>query len=133
MKNQSQNTVETERILVVDDEPQVLKVMTRMLEFSGYKVVAKEDSVEALETFGEAPHSFNAVFTDMCMPHMNGDVLSSRMKEIRPDIPIIMCTGYSEVFSEDKAKEAGLAGYLQKPIYHKKMVETLRQALAPAK
>ncbi|MBI9076256.1 MAG: response regulator [Desulfatibacillum sp.] len=133
MKSQTENMEEKELILVVDDEPQVLKVMKRMLEFSGYSVVAREDSVEALEIFGEAPYSFNAVFTDMCMPNMDGDVLSMRMKEIRPDIPIIMCTGYSELFSEDKAREAGLAGYLQKPIYHKQMVETLRQALAPAK
>lgn len=133
MDSQSQTTKEKERILVVDDEPQVLKVMKRMLEFSGYSVIAKEDSVEALETFGQAPDSFNAVFTDMCMPNMDGDILSRRLKEIRPDIPIIMCTGYSEVFSEDKAREAGLAGYLQKPIYHKTMMETLRQALAPVK
>ncbi|WP_028316855.1 response regulator [Desulfatibacillum aliphaticivorans] len=129
MNVQSHDIADKERILIVDDEPQVLKVMKRMLEFSGYTVTAMENSVEALQTFGEAPDSFNAVFTDMCMPQMNGDVLSSRMKEIRPDIPIILCTGYSELFSEEKAREAGLAGYLQKPIYHKQMVETLRQAL----
>ena len=129
MTVQSPDIINKERILVVDDEPQVLTVMKRMLEFSGYTVVAKEDSVEALQAFGDAPDSFKAVFTDMCMPQMNGDVLSSRMKEIRPDIPIILCTGYSELYSEDKAREAGLAGYLQKPIYHKQMVETLRQAL----
>lgn len=103
----------SERILVVDDEPNILMLEKTMLERLGYKVTAIDNSQTLLETFTKSPYAFDAVITDMTMPKMTGDILAQKMMEIRPDIPAVLYTGFSEKMSEEKAKKIGL-----KEIYH---------------
>ena len=118
-----------ERILVVDDEPLVVKTIKEMLERLGYDITTKTSSVEALEMFRAAPHSFNAVITDMTMPDMTGVQLSKNLMEIRPDIPIIILTGFNGKINEEKAGELGISGFLMKPVEKRKLAEMARKVL----
>ncbi len=90
-----------ERILFVDDEDFQADIGKRMLERLGYRVTAKTNSVEALDLFRQTPDEFDLVITDMTMPDMTGDVLARKLISIRPDIPIIVCTGYSARINPD--------------------------------
>lgn len=85
-----------ERILLVDDEEPVLKMISQILERFGYKVHAFDMSTDALNCFRAAPHEFDLIMTDMTMPVMSGDKLVYEAKTIRPDIPVILCTGLHE-------------------------------------
>jgi PAS domain S-box-containing protein len=93
-----------EHILFVDDDEQIVNVVQQILERLGYHVAARTSSVEALEAFQAQPEKFDLVITDMTMPNMIGTELAKRLIDIRPDIPIILCTGFSEAISEEKAK-----------------------------
>jgi hypothetical protein len=86
-----------EHILVVDDQQLIVDMERKMLERLGYHVTARTSSTEALEAFRMQPDKFNMVITDMTMPNMRGDQLAEKMIEIRPDIPVILCTGFSEM------------------------------------
>ena len=97
----------TESILFVDDEKAAVDVMQSMLEKLGYKVTARTSSIEALEAFKNAPNGFDLVITDMTMPNMTGKSLAKELMTIRPDTPIVLCTGFSEKIDEKKAKEMG--------------------------
>ncbi len=118
-----------ERILLVDDESPIAESMQKMLEFHGYHVTAKTSSVEALETFRLAPRDFDLVLTDQTMPHLTGDQLVLEMKKIRPDIPIILCTGFSNTIDEVKARILEIDAFLMKPVLRKELVETIRNVL----
>ena len=118
-----------EQILVVDDEPQIVNFQKQALERLGYRVKAETDSMAALETFGSAPGTFDAVVTDMTMPQMTGDKLARELRKIRPDIPIILCTGYSDKISKKKAKEMGINAFLMKPVGTVDLTGTLRRIL----
>jgi len=118
-----------ERILVVDDEPSVVKAIKDMLERLGYEITTKTSSVEALEMFRSDPHSFDVVITDMTMPKMTGVQLSKNLMEIRADIPIILCTGFSEKISEERARELGIRGYLMKPMVKREIAVMIRKVL----
>ena len=115
--------------LVVDDEPQIVNFQKQVLERLGYRVKAETDSMAALETFGSAPGTFDAVVTDMTMPQMTGDKLVRELRKIRPDIPIILCTGYSDKISKKKAKEMGINAFLMKPVGTVDLTGTLRRIL----
>jgi len=100
-----------------------------MLGRLGYEVVTKQSSIEALELFRAEPDRFDLVITDMTMPHMTGDKLAQEFMKIRPDIPIILCTGHSRLVSEKKAKEIGIKAFVMKPILRRTIAEAIRKAL----
>ena len=119
----------TERILLVDDEKAIIKMEQSMLERIGYTVVASESSTEALKIFRAAPDEFDIIITDMSMPDMPGDILAAEIKKIRKDIPIILCTGFSNKISLAKAENMGFKGFLLKPITIENLSKKIRQAL----
>ena len=92
-------------------------------------MVTKKSSIEALELFRAEPDRFDLVITDMTMPHMTGDKLAKELIKIRPDIPIILCTGHSRLVSEKKAKEIGIKAFVMKPILRRTIAETVRGVL----
>ncbi len=102
-------------VLYVDDEAALVEVGKLMLELLGYRVVATTNSMEALKMFMDRPDELDAVVTDMTMPNMTGVELARKVMEVRPEIPIILCTGYSDLINKEKAKELGIRGFLMKP------------------
>ncbi len=118
-----------ERILLVDDEAAVVHTVGPMLEHLGYEVVARTSSIEALEAFRAQPDKFDLVITDLAMPNMTGDCLAQELRQIRPDEPVVLCTGFSELIDEDKAKAIGIDGYVMKPIVMEDIAETIREVL----
>jgi len=118
-----------ERILLVDDETLLVRVGKKMLSSLGYTVTTVTDSLEALDIFKKDPDRFDLVITDQTMPHLTGYDLSRKILKIRPNLPIILCTGYSESLSTRKARAAGIREYLLKPINRKEIAETVRSVL----
>jgi len=118
-----------ESILFVDDEAGLVEVGQKILEKLGYTVVAKKSSVEALETFRTFPKQFDLVITDLTMPHMTGIQLSKELQNIRPDIPIIICTGFSETITAKHIKDLGIRKLLIKPINKASLAKAIREAL----
>ncbi len=118
-----------ERILFVDDEPSITEMGKQIIERMGYRVVTETDSVKALKRFEEQPDAFDLVITDQTMPVVTGVELSRRLLSIRPDLPIILCTGYSEVVSPQKAREIGIKEFLSKPIVKADLAATIRRVL----
>ncbi len=118
-----------ERILFVDDEEILAQMGKTMLERLGYHVTVRDSSLEALETFQNQPDQFDVVITDQTMPGMTGSDLSRRMLQIRPDIPIILCTGYSTIITEEKAKSMGIKEFAYKPLAKKDIAKLIRKVL----
>jgi PAS domain S-box-containing protein len=123
----------TERILFVDDEPSMVKLVTRILELQGYEVVGKTSSIEALKLFQEEPGNFDLVITDMAMPEIPGDRLALSLIKIRQTIPIIVCTGHSDRLDENRAKKLGIKAYTMKPFVKRDLFKTIRKVLDEAK
>lgn len=121
-----------ERILLVDDEKPVAQLEKQMLERLGYKVTMRYSSLDALEAFKFNPELFDLVISDMSMPAMTGDRLARELIAIRPDIPIIICTGFSERLDKEKAENIGVKGFLMKPIAKAEMAKTVRRVLDEA-
>ncbi|SLM32492.1 putative Related to two-component system sensory/regulatory protein (Ntr family) [Desulfamplus magnetovallimortis] len=119
----------SERILVVDDDETILKMETMFLERIGYNVTNIVGSVRALETFRQNPDNFDLLITDMTMPGMTGVELASEIKKTRPDLPIVICTGYSDLIDMEKSIELGFEGYLQKPVSGYEISSTVRKIL----
>jgi CheY-like chemotaxis protein len=119
----------SERILFIDDEQVLTKIGSRMLEQFGYEVVTRQSSVQALELFRTEPDRFDLVITDMTMPDMTGDKLAREFMKIRPDIPVILCTGHSRLVSKAKAKDMGIRAFVMKPLVMRNLAETVRKAL----
>ena len=115
-----------ERILFVDDEKPLIFVGEKMLRRLGYDVTTRTSSVEALECFRAQPQRFDLVITDQTMPQMTGEEMARQMKQIRPDIPVILCTGFSESFSPGRAQAANIRACLMKPVVMKELAQTLR-------
>jgi PAS domain S-box-containing protein len=118
-----------ERILVVDDEELLAVLQKRLLESLGYKVEAIVDSNKALQTFKERPTDFDLIVTDMTMPRMTGTELSAEISKIRPDIPIILCTGYSELIDQKKASDFGINQFFTKPVGMDELAKAIREEL----
>ncbi len=118
-----------ERILFVDDEQALVDIGRQMLEHLGYKLVTRTSSVEALELFRAEPDAFDLVITDMTMPNMTGEKLAKAMMKIRPDIPIILCTGFSERITEKNAEEIGIKKLAMKPLVMLDLAKSIRTAL----
>jgi PAS domain S-box-containing protein len=118
-----------ERILIVDDEEQLVRMSQQILERLGYHVTARTSSIEALEAFRAAPDKFDLVITDMTMPNMTGVHLAKNLIEIRSDIPVIICTGFSEKISADKATAMGIRGYVMKPVVRSELAKKIREVM----
>lgn len=118
-----------ERILFVDDEASIIEVAWEMLTSLGYRVTSRQSSKEALELFRTQPDSFDLVITDMTMPNIRGDDLAKELLKIRADIPIILCTGFSEMISEDTAKDMGIRHFAMKPLYMNDLAQVIRKTL----
>jgi len=119
----------TERILLVDDEVPIVEMSSRQLEDLGYSVTTSNSSLEALELFRSRPEDFDLVITDMVMPHMSGDKLAAELVAINPDIPVILCTGYTNRSLEDSAAKIGIREFIYKPLVKADMAEIVRQVL----
>jgi signal transduction histidine kinase/ActR/RegA family two-component response regulator len=119
----------TERILFVDDEEYQVEMGKQVLENLGYSVTATTSSQEALKVFGAKPDAFDLVVTDMTMPNMTGEVLATEIMTIRSDVPIILCTGYSEKITPAKAKALGIREVVMKPAVVEEIARTVRRVL----
>ena len=122
-----------EKILFVDDEPDLVFAGKKILEKLGYEVVADTDSRAALQLFMTQPDSFDLVITDQTMPHMTGEMLAREVLKIRADVPIILCSGNglsdSSGFSVAKARAIGIREFMQKPYERSEMSQLIRQLL----
>ena len=118
-----------ERILFVDDEAFQVDIGKQILERLGYRVVTETSSLEALEYFRAKPHDIDLVVTDMTMPDMTGDDLAKRILELRSDIPILLCTGYSEQITQEKAREIGIRGFALKPMVTEQFAHLVRETI----
>jgi PAS domain S-box-containing protein len=118
----------SERILLVDDEPVLVEIGTIILKSLGYKVTSQTDSVNALEIFRSSPDEFDLVITDYTMPKMTGLDFASEVLRVRPDIPILLCTGFSEKITIGSGKELGM-GLLMKPYGMRQISEEVRKIL----
>ena len=118
-----------ERILFVDDEMLLVTLGKQMLEPLGYEVTTRTSSIEALELFKIRPEQFDLVITDMTMPNLTGDKLAAELKRIRPEIPVILYTGFSEQVSEASARQMGLQAFIFKPMVMNKLAQTVRNVL----
>ena len=118
-----------ESILIVDDDELILKIEKKILTCLGYRVETFTNPVNALEKFLIAPESFDLAIADMAMPKMTGDKFIQELLKIKPDLPAILCTGYSEWMDENKALEMGIKWFLIKPIDMQKMAVAVKEAL----
>jgi CheY-like chemotaxis protein len=118
-----------ERILVVDDEELLVDLLAQNLGLLGYQVVARTSSEDALAVFCQDPTQFDLVISDLTMPHLTGLDLAARMQALRPDVPIILCTGFSESISEERARDLGFQGLLFKPCNRLDLARTVRSVL----
>jgi PAS domain S-box-containing protein len=119
----------SERLLFIDDEPDLVNTWVQMLERLGYTVSSRGSSRDALELFRLRADQFDLVITDQTMPHMNGLELSREFLAIRPNIPIILCSGFSEMISTEEIKNIGIKEFLMKPILLGEIAQTIRKVL----
>ncbi|MCP4691565.1 MAG: response regulator [Desulfobacterales bacterium] len=119
----------SERILLVDDDKLIVNMVKLTAERLGYRVTAHCSGADALEAFRTGPDQYDIVITDMTMPHMTGDRLAEELKAIRPDIPIILCTGFSEKTVSRKVSEIGVDKVLMKPILRRDFANAIRDVL----
>ncbi len=118
-----------ERILLVDDEEPIVLLEKQILERLGYTVETRYSSVDALKAFKANPGAIDLVITDMTMPNMTGDKLAMELISIRSDIPVIICTGFSERIDRNKAEAAHIKGFLMKPIVKSELAQMVRKVL----
>ncbi|MBN2107194.1 MAG: PAS domain S-box protein [Deltaproteobacteria bacterium] len=118
-----------ESVLLIDDEAVLLDVGTHMLESLGYRVTALQSPQEALEIFKKNPESFDVVITDQTMPGLTGYELARELMLVRPDLPIILCTGYSDLVTAESALAGGIKAFVIKPLNRLAIAETIRKAL----
>jgi CheY-like chemotaxis protein len=118
-----------ERILFVDDEEVLVHLGKNMLTGIGYEVIERTSSLEALKLFQSSPDRFDLVITDLTMPNMTGIELAQEIMRIRPGIPVILCTGYSEAITPEKAKAIGLKDFIMKPLIKNQLAAAIRRVL----
>lgn len=119
----------TEHILVVDDEPQVGQMTCDSLELLGYRTSLFQNGGEALDRFAQDPQRFDLVLTDMTMPKLTGLDLLKKLRRLRENIPIILCTGFSELINEKKAQDQGFQKFLMKPVLLRELSSAVREVL----
>jgi len=125
----SESKGKNERILLVDDDEAVLEVMAELISLLGYAVVPVNQVYEAINIFKSKPSSFDLVITDQTMPHMNGLDFAQKLLAICPNIPIILCTGFSYAFDNSEANKTGIAAFLTKPIERNRLAHAIRKVL----
>jgi PAS domain S-box-containing protein len=119
----------SERILLVDDEPPIVEMLRMMLVGLGYQVTPYAGSSAALAAFREDPSAVDLVITDLTMPEMTGLELARTLTAIRPDLPVILCTGFSEMATDERLREAGIGYLLMKPVVRSQMARAVRESL----
>ena len=119
----------SESILVVDDEPSLARMLGKVLKMLGYKVQALNSSTAALALFCDQPDQFDLIITDQTMPDMTGEELASRALALRPGMPIVIITGYSDRMTAEKAGQMGISGFLAKPADTRKIAKMVRDVL----
>jgi PAS domain S-box-containing protein len=117
------------RILVVDDEPLVAAMVVEQLNELGYRATACANGPEALETFAADPRAIDLVVTDMTMPGMTGDALAQQLKQLRPGLPVVLCTGYSDRITAETARAQGIDEFAMKPVPMAELSRLVRRAL----
>jgi CheY-like chemotaxis protein len=117
------------RILFVDDEKMIADIGEKMLKRLGYDVVSRTSPLEALELFKVRSRAFDLVISDQTMPGMTGDALARELMQINPEIPVILCTGYSQLIDADKAREKGIKALVMKPILINEMNDAICRVL----
>jgi CheY-like chemotaxis protein len=118
-----------EHILLVDDESSIVDLNQTVLRELGYEITARTSSIEALEAFRASPNRFDAVVTDQTMPQMTGLKLAKEIIAIRPGVPIILCTGFSQIGGEEEALAAGICDFAMKPIIPRDLATRIRRVL----
>ena len=119
-------------VLVVDDEPKVRKVVGEILEHAGYQVLRAVDGQEALEVFRREADTIDCVLLDLSMPKLDGEEVFRAMRAIRPSVPVVLCSGFTEQEILDRFHGAGLAGVLQKPAQMQVVLERVAAATSRA-
>ena len=119
----------TERILFVDDEKAIVHMAHEMLTRMEYHVTGFTAGERALETFKSDPFAFDLVITDLTMPNLTGDQLAREIKAVRPEIPVIICTGFSDRMDEAKCRNMGIDGFIMKPIGRRELARSIRAVL----
>ena len=119
----------SEHILFIDDEPSVAAMAEKMMARLGYKVTTRTNSIESLELFRSKPSEVDLVITDMTMPDMTGDLLAVELRKIRPDIPIILCTGFNRKMTEMAPIDLGVSAFVYKPMVMADLAKTIRKVL----
>jgi len=122
-----------EHILIIDDEKTILKIEERILTTIGYGVTPFSSSLKALDHFRSNSEDFDLVISDMTMPEMLGDKLALELLNIRPDIPVIICSGYSENASKESLSAIGVDGFISKPLLKHEFTSKIRSVLDKAK
>jgi PAS domain S-box-containing protein len=121
------------KILLVDDEPGFVKIQQGFLEELGYQVTPMIDSLAALEAFKAAPAQFDLLITDLTMPKLSGDKLAREVRKVRSDIPIVLCSGFSEMLPADKELDEGIQATLRKPVLKREMAQAVKSAINAGK
>ena len=119
----------TENILIVDDEEFMVIPQKKILERLGYKVTAMTSSLETLELFKKDPQRYDLIITDLTMSHLTGDRLSTEVTSIRPDMPVILSTGYADAVDSEKVKQCGIKAFIPKPCKTQDLAKTIRLIL----
>jgi CheY-like chemotaxis protein len=119
----------TESILFIDDEQDLVDVAVQVLKKLGYQVKSAASSMEALEIFRSDPYQYDVVISDQTMPKITGLHLAGKIKRIRPDMPVILCSGFSENIDEEICKAQGIDAFLMKPIARKDIARVVRGVL----
>jgi CheY-like chemotaxis protein len=119
------------RVLFVDDEPALADISCRMLTRLGYQVDVRTSPVEALEAFRVHPSRYDLVITDLTMPQMTGLQLARRLIAIRPELPVILCTGFGDQDTEARAGASGIRTVLLKPLILRDLAEAASACLRP--
>jgi CheY-like chemotaxis protein len=116
-------------ILVVDDEQMALALVKRTLCDAGFNVITAQSGFECLDVFRRCPQNFDLVLLDLTMPFMDGEETFARLREIRPDLPVLLCTGFIAHDRLERMMSAGLSGFLRKPIAPDEIVSHVRSIL----
>ena len=119
----------SERILLVDDEVSIITMLKQILERMGYQVTADSNPADALIRFQSDPFSYDLVITDLSMPKMSGDQLAEAVLSTRPDIPIILNTGFNDQLDSEALERIGVHGLLLKPIVKTELAQAIRNVL----
>jgi len=118
-----------ERVLFIDDEEGLAAIGQEILTRLGYKVKSKTSSTEALAMLRIDPSQFDLVITDQTMPDITGIELAKEVLALRPDMPVILCTGFSHIVDEGSARAAGIKAFVMKPLTRREIAKTIRKVL----